>query len=72
MASYDGKILYYSKQKCLITGHSFLPSDRDFAVIRAKKVVKVYIPQHHWIQIIANTNKLVLKYVPWHQTTSKT
>lgn len=47
---------YFScvEQKFMTTGHSFLPCDRDFALIeRAKKGKKVYIP-FHFVEIIAN------------------
>ena len=34
------------KHKFMVSGHSFLPADRDFALIeRAKKAAKVYLPQ---------------------------
>lgn len=49
---------YFSsvEQKFTTTGHSFLPCDRDFAVIeRAKKGTKVYIPMH-WVEVIANAS----------------
>lgn len=42
------------EQKFMTTGHSFLPCDRDFAIIeRAKKGKQVYVP-HNWVEIIAN------------------
>lgn len=42
------------EQKFMTTGHSFLPCDRDFAIIeRAKRGKQVYIP-HQWVEIIAN------------------
>lgn len=47
---------YFStvEQKFMTTGHSFLPCDRDFAMIeKAKKGKKVFIP-HHYVEIIAN------------------
>ena len=43
------------EQKFLTTGHSFLPCDRDFAIIeKAKKGKMVYIPKH-WVEVIANS-----------------
>lgn len=45
------------EQKFLTTGHSFLPCDRDFAMIeKAKKGAKVYIP-FHWVSVIANAKE---------------
>lgn len=42
------------EQKFMTTGHSFLPCDRDFAMIeKAKKGKTVYVP-FHFVEIIAN------------------
>lgn len=42
------------EQKFLISGHSFLPCDRDFALIeRKKKTATIYHPKE-WIEVIAN------------------
>lgn len=42
------------EQKFMTTGHSFLPCDRDFAMIeKAKKGKMVYIPKQ-WVEVIAN------------------
>lgn len=49
---------YFSsvEQKFLTTGHSFLPCDRDFALIeRQKKSATVYIPMD-WVSVIANAS----------------
>lgn len=49
---------YFSsvEQKFLTTGHSFLPCDRDFALIeRKKKTATVYVPMD-WVTVIANAS----------------
>lgn len=39
-------------QKFLMTGHSFLPCDRDFALIeKCKKTANLLVPQHVWTMI---------------------
>lgn len=44
------------EHKFLTTGHSFLPCDRDFALIeRKKKSAMVYIPDQ-WVEVIANAS----------------
>lgn len=60
---------YFSQveQKFLVSGHSFLPCDRDFAMIeRQKKISKVYEPSQ-WADVIAkakvnNPFKVVLMH----------
>lgn len=44
------------EQKFLTTGHSFLPCDRDSALIeRKKKSAMVYKP-NQWVEVIANAS----------------
>lgn len=44
------------EQKFMTTGHSFLPCDREFALIeRNKKNAMVYVPDQ-WIEVIANSS----------------
>lgn len=41
-------------QKFLVSGHSFLPCDRDFALVEKRKATaQVYLP-FHWVEVIAN------------------
>lgn len=52
------KARYFSEihQKCMTSGHSFLPCDRDFELIeRRKKKTKALVPQD-WKYIIASSN----------------
>lgn len=59
---------YFSsvEQKFLVTGHSFLPCDRDFALIeRNKKNCVVYVP-FQWVEVIANariSNNFLVYYM---------
>ena len=57
------------EQKFLTSGHSFLPCDRDFALIeRNKKLSSVYIP-FQWTDVIAKSRiKNPFKVVYMHQT----
>lgn len=47
---------YFSsvEQKFLISGHSFLPCDRDFALIEKKKKTSMVHHPKQWIEVIAN------------------
>lgn len=39
--------------KFLVSGHSFLPNDRDFGVIESRKCSHIFTPQD-WIEVIKN------------------
>lgn len=48
------------EQKFLVTGHSFLPCDRDFAIIeKRKRVCSAYVPEdlHKVVKSACHTNK---------------
>ncbi|KAJ8883606.1 hypothetical protein PR048_015450 [Dryococelus australis] len=60
IALYDYLIVkkYFTSidQKFLVSGHSFLPCDRDFALIERRKNKSTVYHRKQWLEIIVNAN----------------